>query len=147
MSIEAKLDALVTVIERLALAIESKGVAQPVTKQEPVVEPVVPVQAPQVAPTEEPVIKITGYTVVGTSSMPPVPTFPTIAPAPVLPAAPFSDAKGMLEYVTTAFRALGPSGAKIQGVITDMGHHNINEITPAEYAELYSRVEALKNGA
>ena len=158
MSLEQKIDNLVNVIEKLVSVIEAKSaptvVAQPEkVSAKPADAPIAPVA--QVAPPGsiaaeaqwlvEP--KVIGETLVGTPSMPPLPSF--AAPAPVAPAptAPFSDPKGMIQYVTEAWKALGAKGPRMQEIIVGLGHHNINEIRPDQYGALYAGVEALKHGA
>ena len=65
-------------------------------------------------------------------------------PAP-LGTCPFTDGKGLIDYVMTAYKEMGPEkGAKIQGVLSEMGLQNVNELRPTEYAAFYSKVEALK---
>ena len=89
----------------------------PVTAPAPVVEaaPVMPA-----APTFEPVVEAAGK-------------------------APFTDGKGLIDYVMTAYKEMGAEkGAKIQGVLTEMGLQNVNELRPTEYDAFYSKVEALK---
>jgi hypothetical protein len=59
--------------------------------------------------------------------------------------APFSDGKGLIDYVMGAYKALGPQkGAMIQGVLTGMGYQNINDVKPEHYGTLFAGVEALK---
>lgn len=78
--------------------------------------------------------------------MPAAPTFePVVEAAPAANAAPFTDGKGLIDYVMTIYKELGPEkGAKIQGVLTEMGLQNVNELRPTEYDAFYSKVEALK---
>ena len=68
------------------------------------------------------------------------------APAPqAAGGAPFSDAKGLMDYVLASYKAMGQEkGAMIQGVLTTLGYQNINEIKPEHYSALYAGVEALK---
>lgn len=47
-----------------------------------------------------------------------------------------------------SYKAMGPEkGAKIQQVLTSMGHANINDIKPEQYGQFYAGVEAIKAGA
>ena len=83
---------------------------------------------------------------------------PVVEAAPVMPAAPtfepvveaagkapFTDGKGLIDYVMTAYKEMGAEkGAKIQGVLTEMGLQNVNELRPTEYDAFYTKVEALK---
>jgi len=67
------------------------------------------------------------------------------APAPAAPAAPFTDGKGLMEYVMGKYRALGPvKGGMIQNVLSEIGCKNINEVQPAQYGEFHARVEAIQ---
>lgn len=131
MSLEAKIDALTQAVIALTAKLESSNVAPPA----PVVNPVMP-SAPVVAvpaPVAPPVV------------MPPPPTFQP-APAAAAPAgAPFSDQKGLIDYVMTSYKALGPQkGAEIQKVLTGLGYGNINDVKPEHYGALHAGVEALK---
>ena len=71
---------------------------------------------------------------------------PAPAPAPATAAAaPFTDVKGMIDYVMGVYRELGPQkGAQIQNVLTGLGYQNINDVTPEHYSALFQGVEQLK---
>ena len=76
--------------------------------------------------------------------MPAAPTFEPVVEA-ADKAAPFTDGKGLIDYVMTAYKEMGAEkGAKIQGVLTEMGLQNVNELRPTEYDAFYTKVEALK---
>ena len=76
--------------------------------------------------------------------MPPPPTF-AAAPAPVATGAPFSDPKGLIDYVMGAYKLMGPQkGSGIQSLLTGMGYANINDVKPESYGQLYAGIEALK---
>lgn len=79
---------------------------------------------------------------------PVMPAAPTFEPAPAEPAgtkAPFTDGKGLIDYVMTAYKEMGAEkGAKIQGVLVEMGLQNVNELRPTEYDAFFAKVEALK---
>lgn len=80
-------------------------------------------------------------------AMPPVPTFtPPAAPvAPLGAKAPFSDAKGLMDYLMKTYGTLGPEkGAKIQEVMKSLGANAVNEVTADKYDALFAGVEALK---
>jgi hypothetical protein len=80
---------------------------------------------------------------------PPVFSFapPAGSPAAAAPAVPFTDAKGLLNYVMESYKLMGPAkGAGIQGVLSSIGVANINDVQPAQYAALFAGVEALKKG-
>ena len=142
MSLELKIEALTAAV--IALTARMDNVPAAAQAPAPVAAPVA-VQAP--APVAAP-------------AMPAPPTFAAIpaavAPAPVVAApvapvtaspsnAPFSDGKGVIDYVMNAYKALGPQkGAQIQGVLTGMGYANINDVKPEMYGALYAGVEALK---
>lgn len=71
------------------------------------------------------------------------------APAAVAPAAPvqvpFSDAQGMMQYVMSSYKEMGPEkGARIQHILVGMGKTNVAEITPDLYGSFFAQVEALK---
>ena len=164
MSLEQKIDNLVSVIEKLVNVIEAKSVPTVVAQPEKLsAKPAEPMEiigetlvgTPSAPALNTVVLKAPAPVVVpepvaapvAAPSMPPLPDF--AAPAPVAPAptAPFSDPKGMIQYVTEAWKALGAKGPKMQDVIVGLGHHNINEIRPDQYGALYAGVEALKHGA
>ena len=80
-------------------------------------------------------------------AMPALPTFaaPVAPAAPVAAAAPFADDPGLIAYVMGAYKEMGPTkGAQIQGVLTQLGYQNINDVKPEHYGSLYQGVEALK---
>lgn len=67
------------------------------------------------------------------------------APAPAATGAPFTDGKGLMDYVMGAYKAMGPAkGAGIQNVLTGLGYQNINDVKPEHYGALFAGVEALK---
>ena len=77
--------------------------------------------------------------------MPAPPTFQPVPAAPAPTGAPFSDPKGLIDYVMGAYKALGPQkGAQIQQVLTGLGYGNINDVKPEHYGALHAGVEALK---
>lgn len=78
--------------------------------------------------------------------MPPPPVFApvqNVAPAPTV--VPFTDGKGLIDYVMTVYKRIGAArGQEIQNVLTAMGCPNINDVTPDKYAALYAGIEAIK---
>ena len=129
MSLEAKIEALTAAVVALTAKLESGNVAVPA----PVAQAPIATPAPVVAP------------VAAAPAMPAPPAFvaPVAASAPT--GAPFSDGKGLIDYVMGAYKALGPQkGAMIQGVLTQLGYQNINDVKPEHYGALYQGVEALK---
>ena len=146
MSLEANIQKLTDAVTQLILVIESQKL--PVV-QLPVVEQVAPVPVVMVPPAPVAVAApvFTPPPVAAAPVMPPPPVF--TAPAQVAPAvtglAPFNDAKGLIEYVMAAYKAMGAAkGAGIQGVLGTLGYQNINDVAPAHYAALYAGIEGLK---
>jgi hypothetical protein len=126
MSLEAKIEALTAAVQALTAKLESSNV--------PPVAPVAQAPAPVVisAPVAAPA-----------PVMPAPPAF--VAPAPAPSGAPFTDGKGLIDYVMSAYKALGPQkGAQIQTVLTGLGYQNINDVKPEHYGALFTGVEALK---
>lgn len=98
---------------------------------------------------------VTGGTALGTmpaaqAQMPTLPSFAAPGPAtptPVSQGAPFTDGAGLIAYVMGAYKEMGPTkGAQIQGVLTQLGYNNINDVKPEHYGSLYQGVETLKRG-
>lgn len=151
MSLEAKIEALTQAVVALTAKLESANVAAPAPVAQapapvaapaplPVATPVAPVAAPAVAVAPVPV------TASLSNPMPAPPAFVAPAPAaPVASGAPFTDGKGLIDYVMGAYKALGPQkGAQIQGVLTGLGYQNINDVKPEHYGALFAGVEQLK---
>jgi pyruvate dehydrogenase E2 component (dihydrolipoamide acetyltransferase) len=133
MSLELKIEALTAAVIALTAKLESSNVSAPA--------PVAPAPAPVVQAAPAPV----AAPVAAAPVMPAPPAFVAPAPAPVASGAPFSDGKGLIDYVMGAYKALGPQkGAMIQNVLTGMGYQNINDVKPEHYAALHTGVEALK---
>ena len=138
MSLELKIEALTAAVVALTAKLESSNVAAPA--------PVAPTPAPvvQAAPITVSVVD-TPAPVAAAPVMPAPPAFVAPAPAPAPTGAPFSDGKGLIDYVMGAYKALGPQkGAQIQGVLTGMGYQNINDVKPEHYGALFAGVEGLK---
>jgi cytoskeleton protein RodZ len=134
MSLELKIEALTQAVIALTAKLESSNVA-PAAPVAPAPTPVV-----QVAP-------VVAAPVVAAPTMPAPPAFvaPAPAPAPVAGGAPFSDGKGLIDYVMGAYKALGAAkGSQIQTVLTGLGYSNINDVKPEHYGQLFAGVEALK---
>lgn len=131
MSLEVKIEALTAAVVALTAKLEAGAApAAPVVIAAPAPS------APQTFTAPAPVAPA--------PVMPAPPSF--VAPAPAAPAgAPFSDPKGLIDYVMTSYKTLGPQkGAQIQTVLTSMGYGNINDVKPEHYGQLYAGVEALK---
>jgi hypothetical protein len=135
-----------------ALPHDTKQAVAEVVAPAPVVAPVPVVTVPLVVPTPvapvaAPVVVVAPVPVmVSPSSMPAPPTFAPVAPvAAPSAAAPFTDAKGLIDFVMAAYRTMGPQkGAQIQTVLTGLGYANINDIKQSDYAALFAGIEALK---
>jgi hypothetical protein len=127
MSLESKIEALTAAVSQLT-AIMSAGTAS-------VQQPAPVAQAPAVAAPVAPA-----------PAMPAPPTFAAPAPASAVgPAAPFTNPQELMQYVMAAYQAMGPvKGANIQGILTSLGHSNINDVKPEQYGQLYAMVEQLK---
>jgi 2-oxoglutarate dehydrogenase E2 component (dihydrolipoamide succinyltransferase) len=140
MSLELKIEALTAAVTALTAQLQAGNVAAPA--------PVAPAPAPvvQAAPVAAaPVAAPAPAPVAAAPAMPAPPTFVAPAPAPAPTGAPFSDPKGLIDYVMGAYKALGPQkGAMIQGVLTGLGYQNINDVKPEHYAALHTGVESLK---
>jgi 2-oxoglutarate dehydrogenase E2 component (dihydrolipoamide succinyltransferase) len=139
MSLELKIEALTAAVVALTAKLESSNVAAPA--------PVAPTPAPVVQASPAPVAAPVAAAPVAAPApaMPAPPSFVAPAPAPAPTGAPFSDGKGLIDYVMSAYKALGPQkGALIQGVLTGMGYQNINDVKPEHYGQLFAGVEALK---
>jgi hypothetical protein len=131
MSLEAKIEALTAAVVALTAKLEAGAApAAPVVITAPAPS------APQTFTAPAPVAPVV--------AMPAPPSF--VAPAPAAPVgAPFSDPKGLIDYVMNSYKALGPQkGAQIQTVLTSMGYGNINDVKPEHYGALFAGVEALK---
>lgn len=140
MSLELKIEALTAAVVALTAKLESSNVAAPAPVA-PAPAPVV--QAAPVAAAPAPASVAAPAPVAAAPAMPAPPSF--AAPAPAATGAPFSDPKGLIDYVMGAYKALGPQkGAMIQGVLTGLGYQNINDVKPEHYGALFSGVEALK---
>ncbi len=141
MSLEQNIAALTAAVIELTNAIKAGG-ATTVPQAAAPVAPVAPAMTGFIAPAAP------------SPAAPAMPAPPTFAPpafaapapaAPVAPSAPFTDGAGLIAYVMGAYKEMGPQkGAQIQGVLTQMGYSNINDVKPEHYGNLYQGVEALK---
>jgi len=136
MSLESKIEALTAAVIALTAKLESSKLAAPAPQVITTAAPAAPVTltVPAPAPVAAPVV-----------AMPAPPSFAPVAPAPAPAGAPFSDPKGLIDYVMSSYKALGPQkGAQIQTVLTGLGYGNINDVKPEHYGALFAGVEALK---
>lgn len=132
MSLEAKIETLTAAVVALTQTLQAQQQAVPAPA--PVQAPPVPQFAQQAVPAAP------------APQMPAPPSFaPPAPPAPAPQGAPFTDAKGLIEYATAAYGQLGAEkGYGMQKVMTDLGVQNINDLRPEQYGAFYAAVEALK---
>jgi len=142
--LETKIEALtqaVIALTELIGKIEAEKTIQPGTWIE---VPVSEAEKPLPVTAPSPVVTAPAP-VVTAPVMPAAPTFEPVVEAPAGVKAPFTDGKGLIEYVMSAYKEMGAEkGAKIQGVLTELGLQNVNELRPTEYDAFYTKVEALK---
>lgn len=141
MYLEQQLQKLTDAVTQLILVIESQKL--PVA-QLPIVEQVAPtpVVAPPPVLNAVPVISVP-TPVTPAAVMPPPPVFA----APVAPVVnvPFSDGKGLIDYVMKSYSEMGTEkGAGIGNVLNQLGYKNINDVKPEHYAALFAGIEGLK---
>ena len=131
MSIEQKISELTAAVTALTAALVQRAGAPTVPQA---AAPVAQQFAPAVAPAP--------------TAMPALPSFAAApTPTPASQGAPFTDGAGLIAYVMGAYKEMGPTkGAQIQGVLTQMGYQNINDVKPEHYGSLFQGVEALKRG-
>jgi hypothetical protein len=142
MSLELKIEALTAAVTALTAQLQVGNVAAPA----PVAPaPALVVQAAPAPVAAAPVAAPAPAPVAAAPAMPAPPTFVAPAAAPAASSAPFSDPKGLIDYLMGAYKALGPQkGAMIQGVLNGLGYQNVNDVKPEHYAALHTGVEALK---
>jgi hypothetical protein len=134
MSLEQKIEALTAAVVALTAKLESSNA--------PSASVVIAAPAPSAPQTFTAPAPVAPAPVV---AMPAPPIFAPVAPAPAPAGAPFSDSKGLIDYVMSSYKTLGPQkGAEIQKVLTSMGYGNINDVKPEHYGQLFAGVEALK---
>lgn len=135
MSLEAKIEDLTKAVNSLVAAMGARPTAVPAAQG---AAPVAPAPAPVAAP-------VAPAPVAPAMPAPPVFAQPDPAQSAALPKAPFTDQKGLIDYVMSSYKALGVTkGAQIQQVLTSIGHQNINDVKPENYDALFAGVEALK---
>lgn len=67
------------------------------------------------------------------------------APVAAAPQAPFTDQKGLVDYVMKVYQLVGPDkGNRIQSILAGMGCKNITDIKVEQYNDLFAQVESLK---
>ena len=145
MSLENKIEALTAAVTALTAQLQAGNVAP--------AAPVAPTPAPVVQAAPVVTAPLAQAAPVAAPAMPAPPAFvaPAMNPLPTATAtsttsnAPFSDPKGLIDFVMASYKALGPQkGAMIQGVLTGLGYQNINDVKPEHYGALFAGVEALK---
>jgi len=154
MSLESKIEALTQAVVALTAKLESSNVA-PAAPVAPAPAPVVQAVPPTpAAPTVAAPAPTTVQAVAAPSAnvesgtpvaMPAPPSFVAPAPVATVVGAPFTDGKGLIDYVMASYKALGAAkGAQIQNVLVGLGYQNINDVKPEHYGQLFAGVEALK---
>lgn len=140
MSLELKIEALTAAVIALTAKLESGTVTPAPTY----IAPPPMVVTPAIVPAAVMQLQVAAPSPVMAMPAPPAFMAAPVA-APVAAGAPFTDGKGLIDYVMSAYKALGAArGANIQGVLTGMGYQNINDVKPEHYAALFAGVEALK---
>ena len=135
MSLETQIKILTDAINALTAKIEGINVA--------VTAPVAQAPAPVVAPA--PVMPAASVVQAPAPVMPAAPSFVAPVAAPATAGVPFTDGPGLIQYVMGVYKEIGAAkGAMIQGVLTNLGYQNINDVKPEHYAQLFAGVEALK---
>ena len=143
MSLELKIENLTVAINTLIDSINKQGIRAPIA---PMVAPVAVAAAPVAAPVPVAVVAPVAAPIAA-PVMPAAPTFDIPQAIPQIPqnGAPFTDPKGLIDFVMTSYKNLGPAkGAGIQGVLTGLGYQNINDVKAEHYASLFSGIESLK---
>ena len=144
MSLETEIKNLAAAVIALTAKIEGINVAPAA----PVAQAPAPVAAPVTVTVTTPEPGPVGSSVPVAAPapvMPAAPTFVAPAAAPAASGAPFTDPKGLIDYVMGAYKALGAAkGAQIQNVLVGLGYQNINDVKPEHYGALFTGVEALK---
>jgi hypothetical protein len=146
MSLENKIEALTAAIESLNRNI-CEGMIPMMTRQslDTIGKAFNVSPAAPVAPAPAPVVEVAPVVAAPVMPAPPAFVTPAPAPAPVAGGAPFSDGKGLIDYVMSAYKALGAAkGSQIQNVLVSLGYQNINDVKPEHYGALFAGVEALK---
>lgn len=149
MSIENNLAVIAKSLERIATAMEQRTTAAPTpATQQQVLGAAVQAAAVATAPVASEFGRgpFVAESAPPSTTMPAGPNFMTpAAPTVATNVVPFTDGKGLVAYVMDAYKTMGPEkGAGIQGVLGSLGYQNINDVKPEHYADLYSKVEALK---
>ena len=144
MSIENQIAALTAAVIELTNVIKTKS--GNVTAPAPVAQPAPLVVPTPVAPVAAPVVAVAPVPVMASpSNMPAPPTFAPVAASTPVASAPFTDGKGLIDYVMGAYKGMGAQkGAMIQTVLTGLGYQNINDVKPEHYGALFQGIEALK---
>lgn len=141
MSLELTIENLTVAINTLIDSINKQGIRAPIA---PMVVPVAVTAAPVAAPVPVAVV-VPVAAPIAAPVMPAPPSFVTPTPVAAAVGAPFTDPKGLIDFVMTSYKNLGPAkGAGIQGVLTGLGYQNINDVKAEHYAALFSGIEALK---
>lgn len=140
MTIESKIEELTVAINKLTQVLGTKEVSAPAPVQQPAQSVVQPEPPKQEAPAQQPVQQ---------PVMPAAPEFlAPAAPVQQAPAVsvPFDD---IVKYATESYQFLESQevgkGAKLQGVMGELGIASISDAPRDKWADFYAKVEALKN--
>ena len=137
MSLEAKIELLTEAVTRLIDAINGQTTIVAPTAPAPQVQPVKEVEVVQV------VEQVVAPTLAPAMPAPPVFVAPVVKAQPT--GAPFTDGKGLIDYVMGAYKQMGAEkGARIQNVLMSLNYSNINDVKPEHYGALFHGIEALK---
>lgn len=137
-----------SLVDHLPAEVREKvaSVVAPVAAVAPVIPKPAPVVVAPVVVAPVVVAPVVAPVPVAAPVMPAPPSFAAPVVASVVPGtAPFSDPKGLIDFVMNSYKALGTvKGAGIQGVLVSLGYQNINDVNPAHYGALFTGIEALK---
>lgn len=146
MYLEQQLQKLTDAVTQLILVIESQKlpVAQlSIVEQVPNVPAPTPIAPVMVTPPVQAIATPAPVSASPSNVMPPPPVFA----APVAPVVnvPFTDGKGLIDYVMKSYSEMGTEkGAGIGNVLKSLNYSNINDVKPEHYAALFAGVEGLK---
>ena len=79
--------------------------------------------------------------------LPPAPELSVVpaASTELLTPAPFNTIAGLIEYATAVYTQIGmEKGAKIQGILHDIGYADIKKVAPEHFGAFYAKIEELK---
>ena len=137
MSIENTLQGILNSLVRMEQHLIGTETASP--------EPEIPTAAVLVPTIPAPSLDVPLPTVAAT--LPNVVSLPPSAPQGfIVPTGiPFTTIAGLIEYATAAYTQIGmEKGAKIQGILHDIGYADIKTVAPEHFGAFYAKIEELK---